>query len=161
MSLTQGSRCAANPGLSKSSPSGKGFSGGRCVIEGVRQSQSHRFQLIERDGSSDPDNDRSHRSHDSAASSSRPYGSHQQPPRPSKNFPVGNTSLSLGLSRRRQPQVRLHHHHPDPVRIAFHTLPADCGSIIARAHVERNHFQGSGRVGDRVPRVAAEAATRG
>jgi hypothetical protein len=53
------------------------------------------------------------------------------------------------------------HHDLYPVRIAFDTRSDACGSILERTHGERNHFQGSGRVGDRVPRVAAEAATRG
>ena len=48
-----------------------------------------------------------------------------------------------------------------PVRIAFHTRSDTSGSILVRTHGERNHFQGAGPVGARVPRVAAEAATRG
>ena len=78
-----------------------------------------------------------------------------------KYFPVGDTSLSLGLSRKRLPQVRPHHDDLYPVRIAFHTRSDDRGSMIERTHDERNHFQGSGPDGHRVPRVAAEAATRG
>ena len=35
MALTQGSRCAANPGLSKSSPSGNGLEQRRCAMEPV------------------------------------------------------------------------------------------------------------------------------
>ena len=88
-------------------------------------------------------------------------------------FTPANTSRTRKLPRRRyfpQPEVNAQattpgqappHHHPYRVRIAFHTRSNDCRSIIERAHDERNHFQGSGRVGDRAPRVAAEAATRG
>ena len=59
------------------------------------------------------------------------------------------------------PQVRIPINDLYPVRIAFHALPDDQGSIIERARDERNHFQGSGPVGARVPRVAAKGATRG
>ena len=44
------------------------------------------------------------RSTDSAVSS---YSSHRHPLRRLKYFPVGDTSLSLGLSRRRLPQVAI------------------------------------------------------
>jgi len=98
------------------------------------------------------------RSTDSAVSS---YSSHRHPLRRLKYFPVGDTSLSLGLSRRRLPQVRIPINDLYPVRIAFHALPDAQGSIIERARDERNHFQGSGPVGARVPRVAAKGATRG
>jgi hypothetical protein len=36
-----------------------------------------------------------------------PWRSHQQPLHTSKNFPVGDTSLSLGFSRTRLPQVAI------------------------------------------------------
>jgi hypothetical protein len=65
------------------------------------RNDSHEFQEIERDCATDQRNDRSG---DSVAKSHR---SHQQPPRPPRNFPVGDTSLSLGLSRQRLPQVAI------------------------------------------------------
>ncbi len=83
----------------------------------------HRLFRTESADSSDHRNDRSR---DAAASS---YGSQQQQSRPPNHFPAGDTSLSLGLSRTRLPQVSI----PIMVSILSGLLSTPCLRVADRS----------------------------